>query len=270
MKYELPCDIVKDLLPNYIDGLTGDSSTESVDAHLKKCKICKAVYKEMVKTYQAPTVRETVQNLGAEEEQTLFRKINRTMNKKVRKTACAGVVGIILALLVFHGLFNMPFKEVPVQDIQVIAHVYDMNQMQNVDSDAMITMKYPSEKTSVVISKGENVQPRDLITITIPDNQNVSYQVTDAVLADCPYVTTIEFRSPYYLRKISWDYITEDGQRIMYINDIRTSILNNEADGMNVSSTTIDFSKVDKIVYIDDSESKTVLWESEANFDENE
>ena len=41
MKYELPCDIVKDLLPNYIDGLTGDSSTESVDAHLKKCKICK-------------------------------------------------------------------------------------------------------------------------------------------------------------------------------------------------------------------------------------
>ena len=77
---------------------------------MKKCKICKAVYEEMVKTYQAPTVRETVQNLGAEEEQTLFRKINRTMNKKVRKTACAGVVGIILALLVFHGLFNMPFN----------------------------------------------------------------------------------------------------------------------------------------------------------------
>ena len=56
----------------------------------------------------------------------------------------------------------------------------------------------------------------------------------------------------------------------MKLSLMSASILNNEADGMNVSSTTIDFSKVDKIVYIDDSESKTVLWESEANFDENE
>ncbi|MBQ2777306.1 MAG: zf-HC2 domain-containing protein [Peptococcaceae bacterium] len=263
MKYELPCDIVKDLLPNYIDGLTNDSSTESVEAHLKKCGTCKTQYEEMVKIYQAPAVRETIPDSVTEEEKTLFRKINHTVNKKVRKTACAGIVGIILALVIFHGLFNMPFKEVSVQDLHVTAHVYDMTQMQNVDPDAMITMNYPPENTSVVISKGENVQPGDLITITIPDNQNVSYQVTEAVLADCPYVTSVEFCSPYYLRKISWDYLTENGQRIMYINDIRTSILNNKVDDMNVSSATIDFSKVDKIVYVDDDGSKTILWENE-------
>jgi len=30
-----------------------------------------------------------------------------------------------------------------------------------------------------------------------------------------------------------------------------------------VSSATIDFSKVDKIVYVDDDGSKTILWENE-------
>lgn len=263
MKYELSCDIVKDLLPNYIDGLTSDSSTESVDAHLKQCSACKEQYEIMVKEYQQPALREHVMDVTAEQEKKLFCKINRTVNKKVRKTACAGIAGIIVALLVFHGLFNMPFKEVSVQDFRVTAHVYDMNQLQEVDPDAMITANYPPENTSVVISKGETVKPGELITITIPDHQNVSYQITGDVLADCPYVTTIEFSSPYYLRKISWDYTIEQGQRVMYIDDIRTSILNNKADSMNVSSATLDFSKLDKIIYVDDAGNKTVLWENE-------
>ncbi len=264
MKYELSCDIVKDLLPNYIDGLTSDSSTESVEAHLKQCSACKAQYEIMVKAYQQPALREHAMDVVAEQEKTLFSKINRTINKKVRKTACAGIVGIILALLVFHGLFNMPFKEVSIQDLRVTAHVYDMNQLQDIDSEDMITANYPPDNTSVVISKGETVQPGDLITITIPDNQEVSYQITENMLTDCPYVTTIEFSSPYYLHKISWDYITEHDQRVMYIDDIRTSILNNKADSMNVSSTTIDFGKLDKIMYVDDDGNKIVLWENES------
>ena len=155
--------------------------------------------------------------------------------------------------------------------MKALGHVFKYGD--NVDTDVIIPARYLNSFDGKELAShamvdidpefAKKVQPGDLITVTIPDNQNVSYQVTEAVLADCPYVTSVEFCSPYYLRKISWDYLTENGQRIMYINDIRTSILNNEADGMNVSSATIDFSKVDKIVYVDDDGRKTILWENE-------
>ena len=35
------CDIVKDLLPNYIEGILSDNSKEFVDKHIKTCKYCK-------------------------------------------------------------------------------------------------------------------------------------------------------------------------------------------------------------------------------------
>ena len=31
------CDIVKDLLPNYIEGILSDNSKEFVDKHIKTC-----------------------------------------------------------------------------------------------------------------------------------------------------------------------------------------------------------------------------------------
>ena len=33
-KYELPCGIVEDLLPSYVDGLTGQESSAAVRRHL--------------------------------------------------------------------------------------------------------------------------------------------------------------------------------------------------------------------------------------------
>ena len=34
-KYELPCGIVEDLLPSYVDGLTGSESNEALCAHME-------------------------------------------------------------------------------------------------------------------------------------------------------------------------------------------------------------------------------------------
>lgn len=43
----MKCYIVKDLLPNYIDGLTGREATEDVKKHLETCEDCSAVYEQM-------------------------------------------------------------------------------------------------------------------------------------------------------------------------------------------------------------------------------
>ena len=47
MKINLPCEIVMDLLPSYVDKLTSEMSTESVEEHLKECEKCQTVLEEM-------------------------------------------------------------------------------------------------------------------------------------------------------------------------------------------------------------------------------
>lgn len=264
MKYDLPCEIVQDLLPSYIDGLVSDCSTESVEAHLKQCSVCGERYETMKKEYRNPAVRNIEFTADHEQEKTLFRTIQKRVNKNVRKTACAGIAGVLLVAVMFYVLFDLPLKQVSIEDVQISAHVYDMTQMQNVQPDEMIVGEYPAEDMTVVISKGEEIEENELITITIPDNQEVVYRVTDAVLSDCPYVTSIEYHSLYHLRDMNWEYKNIGDQRILYITDIRTTLLNNKSDGWNTVMTTLEFSKVDKIVYVDDDGAETILWEYEA------
>lgn len=47
MKTTLSCEIVRDLLPSYIENLTSEKSTEEIKAHLDTCPQCRALLKEM-------------------------------------------------------------------------------------------------------------------------------------------------------------------------------------------------------------------------------
>ena len=38
MKNDLTCEVVQDLLPSYVDGLTSDVSNQAVEQHLKTCE----------------------------------------------------------------------------------------------------------------------------------------------------------------------------------------------------------------------------------------
>ena len=42
MKHDLPCAIVQDLLPNYLEGLTSDETNQAVESHLAACPGCAA------------------------------------------------------------------------------------------------------------------------------------------------------------------------------------------------------------------------------------
>ena len=41
------CDIIRDLLPSYIDGLTSEASTKLVEEHLAQCPQCRSCYEAM-------------------------------------------------------------------------------------------------------------------------------------------------------------------------------------------------------------------------------
>ena len=45
----MKCEIIRDLFPSYIDGLTSEESNEAVEEHLEKCKECRDYLEAMKK-----------------------------------------------------------------------------------------------------------------------------------------------------------------------------------------------------------------------------
>ena len=45
----ISCNIIKDLIPSYIDQICSDESKQAVDEHISTCKACKAYMETMKK-----------------------------------------------------------------------------------------------------------------------------------------------------------------------------------------------------------------------------
>ena len=90
MKYEIPCEIVCDLLPSYIDGLTSEDSTESVAAHLKKCEDCRRNFEDM-KMYACESVAVN------SDEKNSFKNVKRKLK---RRSALTFAAALLLCLLI--------------------------------------------------------------------------------------------------------------------------------------------------------------------------
>ena len=46
-KINLPCEIVQDLLPNYLDELTSNLSNQAIQEHICECESCRHILKNM-------------------------------------------------------------------------------------------------------------------------------------------------------------------------------------------------------------------------------
>lgn len=46
---KIDCDIIKDLLPLYVEGIASEKSRKAVEEHLEECEGCKKIYQEMIK-----------------------------------------------------------------------------------------------------------------------------------------------------------------------------------------------------------------------------
>ena len=91
MKQSLSCEIVRDLLPSYIENLTSETSAAEIAAHLKTCEECRALYREM-------TSAEPQADEAQPEEQPqidYLKKINHT-RRRVAIIAVFAVLGTVL------------------------------------------------------------------------------------------------------------------------------------------------------------------------------
>ena len=46
----ITCDVIKDLMPSYLDGICSEASKELVEIHISECTDCRELLKEMQET----------------------------------------------------------------------------------------------------------------------------------------------------------------------------------------------------------------------------
>ena len=86
-----PCDIIRDLLPGYIDHILSDAGTQAVKKHLETCGQCRAVCEKMADELSTEAIPEDLEALNG------FKKINR--RAKRLKAALVASAGLLAALL---------------------------------------------------------------------------------------------------------------------------------------------------------------------------
>lgn len=86
------CDIIKDLLFSYNDGVLSKTSKDFVEKHLKTCKDCNNVFKE---------IKYETEEKNEKEEIDIFKSVK----KKITKKNIIIFVGLIILLLII--IFNI-------------------------------------------------------------------------------------------------------------------------------------------------------------------
>lgn len=95
MKSKIPCDVIKDLLPLYVDGLVSEATGREVESHIDECMKCRNVLQSM----QNPEALITAE----EEKEIKFLKKNRKRNQLILfiSVVCSAVLIALLGLIFY-------------------------------------------------------------------------------------------------------------------------------------------------------------------------
>ena len=138
MKNDLSCEVVRDLLPSYIDGLTSKVTAELVQKHLDDCEACRNFHREM-------TGGEPPQ---AEQPEIDYLKKVRDSDRRLRRIATvAGCAVIVLGIAAV--LISRTYKKQAASDAEAIAALQESEeelQKQAADDAQTITALQASEE----------------------------------------------------------------------------------------------------------------------------
>ena len=92
MSDKLRCEIVQDLLPSYVDGLTSDATNEAIKDHLADCVSCRDMYERM-----------KADETSAEENSEVMEKEKKEINflKKIKQKHRLNLMLVVVILTVF-------------------------------------------------------------------------------------------------------------------------------------------------------------------------
>lgn len=144
MKYD--CDVVKDLMPLYVDDVLSENSKTFVENHVDSCESCKKYYEKLSNELKIPVSKE-----ARKDDLKAIEFLKANLSKKIIKRVLGTVFCIGLALSSF--LFVIHY-DLPV----------DSSMMEFYEKDDYLMMKYEG-KGGILYSANESWENKKIWNI---------------------------------------------------------------------------------------------------------
>ena len=205
MKNDLTCEVVQDLLPSYVDGLTSDVSNQAVEQHLKTCESCRKLYREMQEPMNGENVSDINEGQKADSKNLSEIDYLKKIRSKNRMRILAAV--LIFAIAVGVGLWSK---------VYVIGQ--KVEQAEFVQAD--------------VVVEDHSVSVQGLLLDTTKGVSDVAFQEKDGIVT----VSLRETRkSSFHTNEFQVDYQSSE--------DVKQVVLENRIlwdDGVSIDGTVSD------------------------------
>ena len=205
MKNDLTCEVVQDLLPSYVDGLTSDVSNQAVEQHMKTCESCRKLYSEMREPMNGEDVSEINDGQKADSKKSSEIDYLKKIRKKNRMRILAAVLIVVIAVGV--GLWSK---------VYVVGQ--EVEQAEFVQAD--------------VVVEDHNVSVQGLLLDTTKGVSDVAFQEKDGIVT----VSLRETRkSSFHTNEFQVDYQSSE--------DVKQVVLENRIlwdDGVSIDGTVSD------------------------------
>ena len=150
---KISCDVIRDLLPLYVDEVLSNDSKTLVDEHIEECENCSEELKKL-------SADETYINTVNNENKSIYESLNRIRKRISLKIQLTILISVIFTAIVAVGAWDyydnhriyMPYKEAKikwVKDSMITSEKYrDVDRVISTDGKALIIVLNRTHRTS--------------------------------------------------------------------------------------------------------------------------
>ena len=99
----MKCEIIRDLLPLYCDGLCSEASKQEIDAHVAQCEGCRAFLAEMKEETPVPSLSQE-----SETEARVLQGVKKKFSRGRRRAVLLAVSVMLIFSIVLAGAADVP------------------------------------------------------------------------------------------------------------------------------------------------------------------
>ncbi len=213
---KINCEIIRDLLPLYCDGVCSPESQKAVDEHIGECELCNSVYENLKKDSNAHAF-----NTKEEESKAKFIK-NVKYKIKIKKIITA-VVSVAVSVGIIFGIYML--CEVPMKGIKYSEEAFTLADYR----DNMVAIKYNGRDYAKLEGIGN-------ITITVDGEEKECCCIRFLENISSKYITSGKNRRPIedggdygFSKELDYVYYIEDGwtpDEVVDLDLMREKMLN--------------------------------------------
>ncbi len=173
----LSCNVVRDLLPLYAEGLTSEETNKEINGHLSECASCKVYYDDMLKDISGELGKET----DDAEAKTVdyLKKSNRVFKRGIVFAAIA-VVALLACIALSRGYLtthSVRFENAEVTTLEATAQSVHLEGLLVNENEGVKNVTYSfSDDGTLYISLTERLK-----TPFNKRNFSADYQTTDTI-----------------------------------------------------------------------------------------